>query len=331
MIFRFFAFTLLFITSVALASQKLPPKANKKPVAAKPKSSPKRPTQLPKKKKISVDFSNNSAEHSTTVVVRTPLPLEEAIEDQASAEKSIADSKKQKPEATPPAKQSPQAPQPPIAVATPTPAPTPLLEGPIETPVVTSEPAPMPTPLPDTATVVTTTSTLAPKNSHSGIRILARTSYIDSKYSRLAPELQDGQSTLALGLENDFNRFTGRALLELGHGMDQAVTIQNTRSFIVRGDLLYFFAKDSSVRPLVGGGIGLVDVNVRSYRLNQNGQTYLREHARETSLLISPFAGIRAHHSLFSLDLTLEYTAVMVNEPAALGGWTGAITFGIPL
>jgi len=332
--YRLFAFTLLLLTSVAFAAPKSQPKSNKnkKPVAIKPKAAPKRPTRLPKKKRITVDFDSHSAEPTTTVIVRTPLPLDEAVEDKSLAEKSMKDTQKQveataKTE-TPATTKTPPAP---LAVTTPTPAPAPALEAPLETPVVTSEPVPMPPPLPEAATVTANSVVVIPEKFSKGLRLLARTSYVNAQYSRLSSELQDGQSTIAIGIENDFDRFSGRAILEIGHGMDQAVTIQNTRSFIVRGDLIHFFAKDATIQPLVGGGAGLVDLNVRSYRSNGEGPIYIREHARETSVLIAPFAGFRVKQSLFSLDLTLEYVAVMVDEPSAFGGWTGALTLGIPL
>lgn len=330
MISRFIVFTLFLLTSFAFAAPKSQPKANKKPVATKPKSAPKLPTRLPKKKRITVDFENHSAEPTTTVIVRTPLPLDEAIEDQALAEKSMNQTKKQiESTAKTETPSAPKTPQQPIAVATPTPTPAPVVEAPVETPVVTSEPAPMP--VSQAATVKAETKVVIPERLTYGTRLLARTSYMNAQYSRLSPELQDGQSTIAIGIESDFNRFSGRVLLEFGHGMDQSVTIQNTRSLILRGDLIHYFAKDSVVQPLVGGGVGLIDLNVRSYRTQGDSPIYIREHARETSVLIAPFAGIRARHSLFTLDLTLEYAAVMVEEPAAFGGWTAALTLGVPL
>jgi hypothetical protein len=74
---------ILFVGFAADAQKALPPKKKKAPAKT---------TSLPAykgKKKITVDFENNSGTHTgTTVVVRTPLPLEEALKDHDAAEKS---------------------------------------------------------------------------------------------------------------------------------------------------------------------------------------------------------------------------------------------------
>lgn len=375
MIIRLIAFTLVFSVSIALAAPETQPKPKPTPQAKsskksfatksakKPQSGSQLPTQLPKKKKITVEFGTSSAEHTTTVVVRTPLPVEEAFEDQAAAEKSLKDSStkiqaatgSQSPQTTPTPTSTPvaivrPAPSPaPIAAAAPSPTPSsfaPTTQASIPPPreakpVLVADPYPIPEPpiaaskqdsvSQSTAAVASQTSVESPKSFPEAARLFARTSYVDARYSGLSPELQNGQSTLAIGFEKDFPLFIGRAFIELGHGMDQAVTIQNTRSLIVRADFLHLFSGTEFLRPLVGGGVGIIDVNVRSYRSNPSGQTYIREHAHETTLLLSPFTGVRVNVFPANVDLTLEYTAVMTGNPTAFGGWTGALSVSFPL
>lgn len=75
----------------------------------------KLPTKLPKamKKKTKLNFEENSGTHVTTVIVRTPLPLEKALEDQQQAANQVVVISSAKPAKS-------------VDVANPIPAPTPL-------------------------------------------------------------------------------------------------------------------------------------------------------------------------------------------------------------
>lgn len=63
------------------------------PADAAVKSTGKKlPTKLPKvvkKKKTKINFEENSGTHTTTVIVRTPLPLEEALQDRNRAAQNV--------------------------------------------------------------------------------------------------------------------------------------------------------------------------------------------------------------------------------------------------
>jgi len=77
---------ILFAVATSLvASQAFAAAGSKRPSA-------KLPTKLPKavkKKKAKVNFEENSGTHITTVIVRTPLPLEKALEDQKQAANEV--------------------------------------------------------------------------------------------------------------------------------------------------------------------------------------------------------------------------------------------------
>lgn len=326
-------------SSITLAQKKPQAPAKKKAASpARPKAAQKQPTRLPPKKKKTtvIDFEKNSGTHTTTVIVRTPLPLEEAQDEKSLAEKQLKETQKkmaEKPKPIAPA--LPPPPPPPrerhlIPVAPVPPPETPL-------PVATddsSTPPPEPAPVVESFTIPETTShvvVMAPEAPRAEkTSALLRTSYIGSKYSEIAPELENGQTTLALGLESPLrNNLHGRALIELGHGMDQSVTIQNTRSFILRADLIYLLdLKSNFVQALFGGGLGFLDANVRSYRTNGAGGTTLREHEHVSSLLGVPFTGMRFSHDDITVDLTIEYTAVLSAKSSTFGGLTGALTLG---
>lgn len=374
----------------------LPPKADSS-AQAKPKVA-KLPKKLPKKKtqttaqRTKINFEEDSGTHVTTVVVRTPLPLEQALEDQQAAERervrvvpTHASLPVQDSAVLP--KMNPQpkviaAPAPSInAAATAAPSPTPIAASPAHfqpqvttaqvaaSPVPPSLATPTPAPLPTGAPVVSTTGIVAtpivplvapvpapaptstpttvnppfaltyhrieqpsaedPTRLAEGTRLVLRTSYVDARYSQLEGDLQNGATTLGLGLAHKLTaEFEGRASVEIGNGMDKTVTLQNTRFFLIRADALYL-PLQGRITPLAGFGLGYSEYDVTSERAAPGGDITLREHANGKSLTASPSAGVRLRMTpTLSFDLTLEYLIFVGNgQSSALGGWTGALGF----
>ena len=359
---------ILLFPNLPLAEAAKKPAAKQKKVAD---ANPKLPTKLPAykgKKKVSLDFENNSGTHVTTVIARTPLPLEKALDDQAAARQAqkpleeVVVKTPSRVEPSPKIEFLPQRSQElePIEIAIQTPAPqtqpvrpqptSPVAKAPVAkveaAPQVKpmAQPAPLPAPavqkaLPPTAsqqvapakapsttpavTVVTRTTAPDPLTARP-FRLATRTSYVSAKYSDLESRLENGATTLGLGLfyAIDLN-IEGRLSLELGHGFDQEVNLQNTRMSLVRIDGVYFFMP-GTFQPMAGAGLGYASHNVRSYRSVDGSTITLKEHLKSGSALLAPFAGGRIHFSpTVALDLSLEYLAFVGGESASsLGGLT---------
>ena len=311
--------------SVEAASKTLPVKsAKKKKVTA---STTNLPTRLPpKKQKISVSFDETTETVETSVVVRaqpaeTPTPVPTPI---ATLDPQPAIALKPSPTPPQPSPESPSKPVHLIAVpvpkpqATPPPTPTPA-------PVVTSAPIHFEI-APAQAVKTKTPPPVRRQEETESFAFIARASLMNARYSEVSSELENGQSTLALGLSHAMENFELRGLFELGHGMDQSVTIQNTRSVILRADFIHAFAV-SEFQPLVGAGLGFIDVSLRSYR-SSGGSNVLREHSHLTTGFVSPMAGVRWKTAPISIDLTLEYLAPFSGNSSTYGGWTTALAMG---
>jgi hypothetical protein len=328
------------------------------------KSSKTKVTKLPAfkaKKKITIDFDSSASEHTTTVVVRTPLPLDKAQEQQDEAAQNVTVIKHDEPKIVEHAQAPVLKSLPEVKVSVSRSAPTPFA-----TPFATPSPAPIfinPTTVKTFAPTVSATPTaysayaatkapVAPTGSTievvpvsvsriptpppapwlyaDALRFYARTSYLNAHYSELESDLQNGATTMALGVAKQSDMFEIRGTLEFGHGLDQAVTPQNTRFIIARADAEYFFLS-GPFSPIVGVGLGYADVDVKSLRTSDGTDTVYREHIKTSGVVISPSAGMRMNFSNYSLDLSAEYLTILgASHASALGGITGALGLGVP-
>jgi hypothetical protein len=79
-----------------------------------------------------------------------------------------------------------------------------------------------------------------------------------------------------------------RAALDVAHGLDQAVTPQNTRMLAARGGVLGKLGTVGRMKVSAGGTIGAAGIDVRSYRgVSTTGFT-LKQHAMGTAMVIAP-------------------------------------------
>ena len=360
----------------------------KKKVVAK---STQPPTQLPAYKgpvkHVNLDFdAEASGSHINTVVVRTPLPLEQAFEENAVAEKnlkslSLPDFKVSQTKKLPSVAPA-LAPEPTLASNSPTmvvvsrsaPTPAPVYLIPVQEPSVqlqvynapvpaapqVRQPvqviAPQPEPVApkeemfsiDTrvaeahAGPLDVTEPVAQEKSHvsqktdsdsgaTATRAFLGTSYLNAKYSQLESDLQDGASAFSLGVARDWGPLEIGATLDFGYGMDQAVTLQNTRYVLLQGTASYFFLP-GWVSPFAGTGLGLGSFNVFSYRSNSTdpNTTAIRQYVNTTALLLSPMGGVRFDVApQVSIDLKLQYILVMgADNSSALGGLLAGASVG---
>jgi opacity protein-like surface antigen len=359
----------------------------KKTVVAKSTQPPTRLPEFKGPKHVTLDFNSPSeGTHTTTVVVRTPLPVDEAYEENAIAEKNLKSLSMPDFKVTPTKKSQVSiapalAPEPTLASnssmvlvskSAPTPAPVYLI--PIQEPVVQHKaynapvpaapqvvqqpvqivaPQPEPAMPPEMFAIDTRvaeahagplelTEPLAQEKSHvsqksdsdsgaTATRISIGTSYLDAKYSQLEGDLQDGASAFSLGLARDWGPLEIGATLDFGYGMDQAVTLQNTRYVLLQGNADYFFLP-GWVSPFAGAGLGVGSFNVFSYRSTTSdpNTTLIRENDQTTALLLSPTGGVRFNVAeQVSIDLKLQYLLVIGGDnSSALGGFLAGASVG---
>jgi opacity protein-like surface antigen len=354
----------------------------KKTVVAKSTQPPTRLPEFKGPKHVTLDFNSPSeGTHTTTVVVRTPLPVDEAYEENAIAEKNLQALSFPDLKVHPAKKSSVSvapalAPEPTLASnssmvfiskSAPTPAPVYLI--PIQEPVVQHQayvaplvvqqpaqivaPQPEPAAPPEIFSIDTrvaeahagpleVTEPIAQEKSHvsqksdsdsgaTATRISIGTSYLDAKYSQLEGDLQDGASAFSLGLARDWGPLEIGATLDFGYGMDQAVTLQNTRFVLLQGNASYFFLP-GWVSPFAGAGLGLGSFNVFSYRSTTSdpNTTLIRENDQTTALLLSPTGGVRFNVAeQVSIDLKLQYLMVIGGDnSSALGGFLAGASVG---
>lgn len=303
----------------------------------------KLPAKLPaKKKKTKVNFDNPTT-HTTTVVVRTPLPLEKALEDQAESLSAIAEGTPTSSSTIPapvqtatsrqsifvspsPGSASPSAPAP---VKTPAPRVQPSHV--VASPFLMPAPAPTPIAAPPPVSAEARVATTLEKETEQAVRtsIYLRSSYIDAHYSDLQGDLQNGATSMALGVSRSFAwDFEWRALIEIGHGLDQEVALKNTRYSIVRIDLANHFAR-GPLRPFAAFGLGYADFDVRSYRATASNDVAIRSHAKGGALFAAPALGVRLELETLALDLAVEYSAFL-GSAHSLGGVTGSLGLAVP-
>ena len=378
--------------------------------AKKKKSAPEKSASLPAykgKKKITVDFEKNSGTHTgSTVVVRTPLPLDEALKDHDAAEKSMNNevatvqgpssalenpqasqiqvqemptplpeislvpsspaskaktqiqsqkqskksqkqlqlqvtSRPQTPPVVAPPELEPVAPpvEPPAPTVTETKPPQEPIVEPFIAPKITVQELelekPAASPKVDAAAaqaivaVVPVTVPVAAEPT----RFFVQTSYLNAQYSRVDERLENGATTISLGLGREIRSIEARGILEFGHGLDQTVSPRTTRMTILKGEALRIF-RARHVSPFVGAGLGYADLYLFSYR-SQSGDTQtIREHIKTVALMVSPIVGARAnlpHTGGLVLDLTAEYLVLLgAGKSADLGGLLGRLSLGIP-
>lgn len=161
-------------------------------------------------------------------------------------------------------------------------------------------------------------------------RFLVRGSYLGAHYDSLESDLQNGATSLALGLARQQGALEGRLSLEIGHGLDQSVTPENTRYLIAHADGTYVFYP-GSLSPIAGAGIGYGKFDVRSVRSVDGNTLTIREHAQSSAFVAVPSLGLRLLFAGTTVDLTGEYLALLgAPNAGALGGWQAALALGIP-
>lgn len=313
---------LILVSAAAIAAPKAP--SSKK---ASSKTAQKLPTQLPAykgKTKVSVTFEEKTAE-SPVVLVKEPIAKEIADSKRLREETRPTPAPEAKPVALPsklPAKTATPAPQiepareseavvvtdevkqmEPFDVA---PAQTVQPWIPLnnvadqfapETATVAAEPtSAAPTDdfedrsgRPITAPVTLVSSAVVAKPTTSGGRtIFFETGYLDSRFDKLESDLKNGASTMSIALGLPLNDLEIRGALDVAHGMDQAVTPQNTRLLAARGGVLTKLGHVGRMTLSGGGTVGVAGLDVRSYREVKANEFTIEQHAMGTVLVLAP-------------------------------------------
>lgn len=191
-------------------------------------------------------------------------------------------------------------------------------------------PTPTPTETEPAAIVTRIEPSSADSNSNPN-KLFVRAGYLAAKYSDLSPELANGASTFGVSFARTFSDWEAKANLDFAYGRDQRVSTRNTRMSLVRLEGSYLFGNVGFLRPYVGGGGGVANVDVTSYRASENnGELILREHAQGTAFLVSPHLGLRASLSKSILfDLTAQYLVLAGGSNVSkLGGALLEASFG---
>ncbi len=183
-----------------------------------------------------------------------------------------------------------------------------------------------------TVTTVTTTLEVSQPTETEGLnKLFVRAGYLSARYAELSPELKNGASTFGVSFARAFSSWEAKASLDFAYGLDQQVSVRNTRMSMARLEGAYLFRKLGFIRPLVGAGVGVANVDVTSYRESEdNGDVILREHAQGTAFLVAPHVGLRASFSKsILLDLTAQYLALAGgSDVSKLGGALLEASFG---
>jgi hypothetical protein len=157
-----------------------------------------------------------------------------------------------------------------------------------------------------------------------GNRFLIRASYLDAHYDELDSRLENGATSIGVAAGRDFGSIEARVALDFFNGMDQEVTLRNTRTLLLRGELLKFFNSGHMVHPFVGASLGLADVDVNSEVAVSSNEILSRENAKGTGLEVGPAAGLRFDlgRSGLSLDLSAEW--IFISGPDQIDRAGGA-------
>ena len=163
-------------------------------------------------------------------------------------------------------------------------------------------------------------------------RLIVRFSSLQAQYHLLENDLEDGAQSMGLGLARTFSSIEMRLMLEAGYGLDQAVRPQNTRYVLARLDGTYLFFKNSMFTPTVGVGLGYGYFNVTSVRANNGATIEIRQNAEDSEVITTPAVGLRLTvFNGLTIDLNEEYLLLLGGQYGqALGGWTTAVSVGIP-
>jgi hypothetical protein len=175
------------------------------------------------------------------------------------------------------------------------------------------------------------TTFLIPHDETPRRRIFVRGGYLNAKYEKLESDLKNGASVLGVSVSQVFSKTEIRLGIDVAHGLDQEVTLRNTRMIMFRGEGLYSVFTRDFAQVYIGGALGLANIDVTSYRsLNGSADVTVRENAKGTALLAAPEIGSRIHFSRdISLDLTLQYLLLAGGDQVAnLGGLLGEAAVG---
>lgn len=174
------------------------------------------------------------------------------------------------------------------------------------------------------------TTFLIPHDETPKRRIFIRGGYLNAKYDRLEPDLRNGATTLGVSASQVFSQTEVRIGIDIAHGLDQEVSLRNTRMAIFRAEGLYTILTHSLGTLYVGGAIGAASIDVNSYRQASGSDITIRENAKGSALLAAPEIGARIKIGRqLSLDLTLQYLLLAGSDQISnLGGLLGEAALG---
>jgi|GEM_PF-4821103 len=174
------------------------------------------------------------------------------------------------------------------------------------------------------ATLAVQTTLLAPRDEFANRRLFIRGGYLDAAYSKLESDLKNGATLFGVSASQVFSKTEVRLGIDVAHGLDQSITLRNTRMAMFRAEGLYNVAQASDFADFyLGAAVGLADIDVTSFRgQNQYGDVTVRENAKGDALLAEPEIGVRLHLShIISFDVSLGYMLLSGGAPvSSLGG-----------
>lgn len=143
--------------------------------------------------------------------------------------------------------------------------------------------------------VTTVTSTTTITESTQGRRsVFIEGGYLGSRYDKLEADLKNGASTMSISLGLPVKNYEVIAALDVAHGLDQAVTPQNTRMLAARGGVLMTLGRFDRTKITGGGSVGFAGIDVRSYRgVTSTAEFTVKQHAMGTVMVVVPELGTR--------------------------------------
>ncbi len=144
----------------------------------------------------------------------------------------------------------------------------------------------------ESTTQLTSRTSIETAQAH-GRTFFFETGFIDSRYDKLQADLKNGASvmSISIGIPND--KYEIRASLDVAHGLDQAVTPQNTRMLAARGGMFLPVGRIGRMNLSAGGTAGLAGIDVRSYRDVTSSGFTIKQHAMGTTLALVPEVNAR--------------------------------------
>lgn len=168
------------------------------------------------------------------------------------------------------------------------------------------------------------TTFLVPSNESPRRRLFIRGGYLDAAYSKLESDLKNGATLFGVSASQVFSNTEVRLGIDFAYGLDQTVSLRNTRMAMFRAEGLYTLVRLADTASLyAGGALGLTDIQVTSFRSkNSNGDVTIRENAKGTALLGAPEIGSRINIGRqVSFDLSLQYLLLLGGDQISnLGG-----------